>query len=156
MNDSEIIYFDFNTAKWLGQDTGEVDKIEEESHIVELVAKRSTDKRFKTFTHAAVEFDQLEAAKSKQENDYVIHHSSLDPLFAFLEWIDSIKEEGQKVILVIVQFYFHKLKKVFMESGVTLPEYIVFFNALSMMGKIELIGWLFLIKCEFTKILPLA
>lgn len=128
MNYSEIIYFDFITV-------GEVNKtlrlhsdiaIEEELHIVELVAKRSSEQGFYRFLPDAT----LTWSATTLNN----------PFFSFLQWIDSIKKKGQKVILVLMFFHHHILKKAFMDAGVTVPEYIVFFDSHSLVGKIELIG----------------
>ena len=121
MNYSEIIYFDFNVAKWCGQEP------KEELNIVELVAKRSSEQGHYRFLPDAT----LTWSATTLNN----------PFFSFLQWIDSIKKKGQKVILVLMFFHHHILKKAFMDAGVTVPEYIVFFDSHSLVGKIELIGW---------------
>ena len=115
MNYSEIIFFDFVVS--------EVSDVE----FCRIVAKRSSDEIFKRF-----------------EGNWI--SAINNPLISFFQWIDSIKKKDQNVILVIEGKFdawnIEKWKYAFKDYGVILPEYIVFFSRLSLLRKIELIGWL--------------
>ena len=62
---------------------------------------------------------------------------------AFLQWLKSIRKRGQKLILVAHNnqfFHFHILKKHLTAFGTPLPDFIYFFDSMTLMEKIPLLG----------------
>ena len=68
-------------------------------------------------------------------------------LLEFGEWIDGWRSEDQKVILIAHNnqfFHFHVLKSTFKAFDVLLPDYVYFFDSMTLMKKIQLTGSLIL------------
>ena len=88
-----------------------------------------------------VNSEGLVAKRSSAKRCRIFDAATSSPLNAFLHWINSIKKEDQKVILVLAYVTNANKNYWFIENlGKTLPEYVVFFDPDAILTKYLLIG----------------
>ena len=149
----EVIFFDLITVSLQEKDKTDEDKIE----IIEIAAK-TQDKEFRKYilptcpiTPRAIQHHGI-----YKEGDEIFDRDSWRPtalprlhpyegLTAFMKWIDDIKKEEQKIILVAHNNkFFHSdiLAYNLVKFGVSLQNYVHFSDSIHLMKKIKSIGWL--------------
>ena len=126
-----VIFFDLTTKNVNGDEQTlqyqeRCDVYKDEGKIVKIYARAEFgEKTFET----DISYDSVAIPKE---------------LLAFLQWLESIRKASQKLILVAHNnqlFHFHILKKHFIAFGVPLPDYIYYFDSMTLMEKIQLLGW---------------
>ena len=147
--DALVIFYDLKT-----------DHIYDNVH--QTVEYQETFEPFKLSNDNAqiVELVAIENSKGSQFEKHFYSDSAItkEKYFSvfceFLQWMDSTRSrENQKIILVAHNnqfFHFHILTSTFLLLGGSLPDYIYFFDSMTLVKKFQFIGRVILIMAEFT------